>query len=192
LCASLRQILPSCRVSGVNAANVTFALEENAAALLLRLKVAFDPIRPEESGVAHPPDLEHFVAAQEPVWDQVLQELKAGRKESHWMWFIFPQHVDLGRSQMARRFGLASLAEAQAYLAHPVLGARLREASELVNAVKGKTAFEIFSSPDDMKLRSSMTLFHAADAAAPVFGQVLAKYFGGRPDERTLELLKDR
>jgi len=142
--------------------------------------------------MTHPPDLEHFVAAQEPVWEQVLQELKAGRKVSHWMWFIFPQHVELGRSQMARRFGLASLGEAQAYLAHPVLGPRLREAAELVQAVKGKTAFEIFSSPDDMKLRSSMTLFHAVDAATPVFGQVLTKYFGGRPDERTLELLKGR
>jgi len=142
--------------------------------------------------MAHPPDLEHFVAAQEPVWEQVLQELKAGRKASHWMWFIFPQHVELGRSQMARRFGLASLAEAQAYLAHPVLGPRLREAAELVNAVKGKTAFEIFGSPDDLKLRSSMTLFHAAGPAVPVFGQVLTKYFGGRPDGRTLELLKGR
>ena len=142
--------------------------------------------------MAHPPDLEHFVAAQEHVWEQVLQELKAGRKETHWMWFIFPQHVELGRSQMARRFGLASLAEAQAYLAHPTLGLRLREASELVNAVKGKTAFEIFSSPDDMKLRSSVTLFHVADGGVPVFGEVLTKYFAGRVDERTVELLKAR
>jgi uncharacterized protein (DUF1810 family) len=146
----------------------------------------------EETHMPHPHDFQYFVDAQSPLWEQVLQELKAGRKESHWMWFIFPQHVELGRSQMSRRFGLASLAEAQAYLAHPILGPRLREASELVHSVKGKTAFEIFSSPDDMKLRSSMTLFDAADASTPEFGQVLAKYFGGHADERTLELLKAR
>ena len=135
-------------------------------------------------------DLSHFVAAQAPVWPQVQAELRAGRKTSHWMWFIFPQHVALGQSQMARRFGLASLAQAQAYAAHPVLGPRLLHATALVLAVPGRSAHDIFGSPDDLKLRSSMTLFQAAAPEQAVFGQVLDRYYGGQADEKTLALLR--
>ncbi len=131
----------------------------------------------------------HFALAQEPVWPQVCAELQAGRKTSHWMWFVFPQHVALGRSGMARRFGLGSLAEAQAYAAHPVLGPRLLHATGLVLAVHGRSAHAIFGSPDDLKLRSSMTLFQAAMPQQPEFGAVLARYYGGQPDPQTLALL---
>ncbi|WP_326541797.1 DUF1810 domain-containing protein [Pseudorhodoferax sp.] len=131
----------------------------------------------------------HFVDAQAPVWAQVQAELHAGRKTSHWMWFVFPQHVALGRSTMARRFGLASLAQAQAYAAHPVLGTRLRQATALVLAVQGRSAHAIFGSPDDLKLRSCMTLFQAAVPDEPLFGQVLARHYGGVPDPATLALL---
>lgn len=135
------------------------------------------------------PDLTHFLDAQAPVWFQVQAELRAGRKTSHWMWFIFPQHVALGRSGMARRFGLGSLDAARAYAAHPVLGARLREATALVLAVDGRSAHDIFGSPDDLKLRSCMTLFQAAVPDQPLFGQLLQQYYGGQPDQATLELL---
>ena len=134
-------------------------------------------------------DFAHFVQAQEPVWAQVCAELRAGHKSSHWMWFVFPQHVALGRSSMARRFGLASLAEAQAYAAHPVLGPRLTEATRLVLGVQGRSAHAIFGSPDDLKLRSCMTLFQAAVPEQPEFGEVLARYYGGQPDTQTLALL---
>ena len=132
---------------------------------------------------------EHFVAAQEPVYAEVLAELRAGRKQTHWMWFIFPQLRALGRSATALRFGIADLAEARAYLAHPVLGARLRECAEIVNGVDGKTAHEIFGSPDDVKLRSSMTLFaHAAEDAGP-FRRVLERYYDGAEDAVTVGLI---
>jgi uncharacterized protein (DUF1810 family) len=132
---------------------------------------------------------EHFIAAQDPVYAQVLAELRAGRKQTHWMWFIFPQLRALGRSATAQRFGIADLAKARAYLAHPVLGARLVECAEIVGAVTGKTAHEIFGSPDDMKLRSSMTLFaHAADEPAP-FRRVLQRYYDGVEDAVTVELI---
>jgi uncharacterized protein (DUF1810 family) len=134
-------------------------------------------------------DFAHFVQAQEPVWAQVCAELRAGHKTSHWMWFVFPQHVALGRSSMARRFGLASLAEAQAYAAHPVLGPRLLDVTRLVLAVQGRSAHAIFGSPDDLKLRSCMTLFQAAVPLQPEFGAVLARYYGGQPDMQTLALL---
>jgi uncharacterized protein (DUF1810 family) len=132
----------------------------------------------------------HFVAAQQPVYDAVRVELLAGRKTSHWMWFVFPQLVGLGRSDMARRFAISSLAEARAYLAHPVLGPRLRASTALVNAIGDRSAHDIFGSPDDMKFHSSMTLFHRAAPAEPVFAAALAKYFGGREDASTLDLLK--
>lgn len=135
------------------------------------------------------PDLTHFVDAQSPVWPNVVAELQAGRKTSHWMWFIFPQHVDLGRSAMARRFGLGSLAEARAYLAHPVLGPRLLEATALVLAVPGRSAHDIFGSPDDWKLRSCMTLFDAAAPENAAFRAVLDRYFRGQADDKTLGLL---
>jgi uncharacterized protein (DUF1810 family) len=134
-------------------------------------------------------DFAHFVQAQEPVWAQVCAELRAGHKSSHWMWFVFPQHVALGRSSMARRFGLAALAEAQAYAAHPVLGPRLLDVTRLVLAVQGRSAHAIFGSPDDLKLRSCMTLFQAAVPLQPEFGAVLARYYGGQPDMQTLALL---
>lgn len=134
-------------------------------------------------------NLQRFIDAQDPVYEEVLAELAAGQKTSHWMWFVFPQHKELGRSAMAQHYGIASKEEAQAYWQHPVLGARLRECVELVLAVKGKTAFQIFGSPDDLKFRSSMTLFSQAEPGEPLFKRALAKYFGGIGDSRTLELL---
>lgn len=134
-------------------------------------------------------DLDRFVRAQEPVIAKVRAELKAGRKTSHWMWFIFPQLAGLGLSQRAQFYGIASLEEARAYLGHAVLGPRLVECTGLVNAVHGRTAHDIFGSPDDLKFRSSMTLFALADPDAPAFGVALGKYFEGRRDPRTLELL---
>jgi len=134
-------------------------------------------------------DLQRFVQAQAGVYAQAVAELRAGAKHSHWMWFIFPQVAGLGHSPMAQQYAIASLDEARAYLAHPLLGARLRECSELVLAAPGPSAQDIFGSPDELKFRSCMTLFHAADAAEPVFGQCLERYFAGRPDERTLALL---
>lgn len=136
-----------------------------------------------------PFDLERFVQAQEDVMPTVKRELAAGDKQTHWMWFVFPQLRALGRSGTAQRYGIASLAEARAYLAHPLLGPRLVDCTNLVLAVEGRSVHEIFGSPDDLKFRSSMTLFAAADPAASVFPDALAKYFGGVPDPRTIELL---
>ena len=134
-------------------------------------------------------DLARFVEAQQPVMDDVRAELAAGRKRTHWMWFVFPQLRGLGHSAMARHYGIASRDEATAYLAHPVLGARLRESVELVLAVQGRTAHEIFGSPDDLKLRSCLTLFREVDGADGVFGRALARYYDGQPDPMTLQLL---
>ncbi|WP_328702556.1 DUF1810 domain-containing protein [Belnapia mucosa] len=136
-----------------------------------------------------PFDLERFVQAQEPVMAEVRRELGAGRKRTHWMWFIFPQLRALGRSPTAQHYGIASLAEAQAYMAHPVLGPRLVDCADLVRAVRGRSAHEIFGSPDDLKLRSSMTLFAAARPEATVFTDILRLYFEGNPDPLTAELL---
>lgn len=133
---------------------------------------------------------EHFVAAQDPVYAAVLAELRAGRKQTHWMWFIFPQLTALGRSPTALRYGIADLTEARAYLAHPVLGPRLVECSKIVSGIEGRTAYEIFSTPDDMKLRSSMTLFAHAAADAASFRRVLAKYYDGVEDPLTLGLIE--
>ena len=134
-------------------------------------------------------DLRRFVQAQEPRMDDVLAELAAGRKRTHWMWFVFPQLRGLGHSQMAWHFGLQSRDEAAAYLAHPLLGPRLRECVELVLAVDGRSAHDIFGSPDDLKLRSCLTLFREIDGAGGVFGKTLEKYFDGEPDAATLQLL---
>jgi uncharacterized protein (DUF1810 family) len=134
-------------------------------------------------------DLDRFIRAQAPVMAQVRSELKAGRKATHWMWFVFPQISGLGHSPSARLYAIASLDEAKAYLAHQVLGHRLVECTSLVNAVEGRTAHEIFGSPDDMKFHSSMTLFSLAGPDEPAFGAALEKYFEGRSDPRTLELL---
>lgn len=133
--------------------------------------------------------LERFAAAQDGIYPQVLSELSAGRKRSHWMWFIFPQLAGLGSSAMARHYAIASLAEARAYLSHPVLGARLRECSALVLAVQGATVHGIFGSPDNMKFHSSMTLFAQAAPDQALFRACLDKYFGGAPDRATLDLL---
>jgi uncharacterized protein (DUF1810 family) len=130
--------------------------------------------------------LQRFVDAQEPVYETVLVELRAGRKRGHWMWFIFPQIVGLGRSAIAQRFALASLEEASAYLAHPVLGRRLRECAMLVAGISGRSITEIFGNPDDMKFRSSMTLFARAGPDEPIFATCLRQYFGGEPDPQTL------
>ena len=134
-------------------------------------------------------DLDRFIRAQAPVMAQVRSELKAGRKSTHWMWFVFPEISGLGHSPSARLYAIASLDEAMAYVAHPVLGHRLVECTGLVNAVEGRTAHEIFGSPDDMKFHSSMTLFSLANPDEPAFGAALEKYFEGRGDRRTLELL---
>jgi len=135
-----------------------------------------------------PFDLERFVDAQAPVYPQVVSELRQGKKQSHWMWFIFPQLAGLGLSSMAQRYALSSRDEARAYLGHAVLGPRLRECTALVNAVEGRTVREILGSPDDLKFHSSMTLF-AAVSSEPVFAAAIGKFYGGTPDQRTLELL---
>jgi uncharacterized protein (DUF1810 family) len=133
---------------------------------------------------------EHFVTAQDPVYTQVLAELRAGRKQTHWMWFIFPQLRALGRSATALRYGITDLAEARVYLMHPVLGARLGECAGIVGGISGRTAHEIFGSPDDVKLCSSMTLFaHASEDAAP-FRRVLERYYGGVEDAVTAGLIE--
>ena len=132
-------------------------------------------------------DLDRFIQAQTPVADQVRRELAAGAKRTHWMWFIFPQLRGLGHSPTAQHFGLQGLDEARAYLAHPVLGPRLVEYTSLVNQVENKTANRIFGSPDDMKFRSCMTLFAALQPEP--FEAALQKYYDGKPDPMTLELL---
>jgi len=135
-----------------------------------------------------PFDLDRFVDAQAPVYASVLAELRRGRKQSHWMWFVFPQFAGLGLSPMSQRFALRSREEAVAYLGHGVLGPRLRECTALVNAVEGRTIHDILGSPDDLKFHSSMTLF-AAVSSEPEFAAAIAKYYGGTPDRKTLALL---
>ncbi len=132
-------------------------------------------------------DLKRFVDAQAPVYPGVVAELRRGRKQSHWMWFIFPQLAGLGHSPMAQRFAIGSRDEAMAYLGHDVLGPRLCEWTALVNAVEGRTIREILGSPDDLKFRSSMTLFGAV-SSDPGFAAAIAKFYGGAPDRKTLEL----
>lgn len=139
--------------------------------------------------MADPHDLQRFVLAQDPVYAQVCAELAAGAKTSHWMWFVFPQLKELGRSATAQHFGIASRAEALAYWQHPVLGPRLKECSELVVAVEGRTALQILHSPDNLKFRSCMSLFALVAPEEPVFKRALDQYFDGEADARTLELL---
>lgn len=133
-------------------------------------------------------DLNRFVEAQNGVYERVLAELANGRKRSHWMWFVFPQIAGLGFSAMSQRYAIGSRKEAEAYLAHPLLGPRLVECTSLVLAIEGRTINAIMGAPDDAKLRSSMTLF-AAVSDDPVFERTLAKYFGGERDAATLEIL---
>ncbi len=133
--------------------------------------------------------LERFVDAQAGVWGDVVAELARGRKTSHWMWFVFPQLKGLGHSPTAAFYGIDGLREATDYAAHPLLGARLREACRLLLALPDQPIREVLGTPDDLKLRSSMTLFAEAAPEEPLFAQVLERFYGGRADERTLALL---
>lgn len=136
-----------------------------------------------------PFDLERFVKAQLPIYDQVRSELTQGKKTSHWMWFIFPQIIGLGHSPMAARYAIRSLSEAEAYLAQPLLGSRLLECTDLVMNVQGRPLRDIFGSPDDMKFRSCMTLFAKATASPFPFTRALQKYCDGSLDPRTVSIL---
>ncbi|MFL6415292.1 MAG: DUF1810 domain-containing protein [Bryobacteraceae bacterium] len=137
-----------------------------------------------------PYNLQRFADAQAPVIEEVRAELSRGRKESHWMWFIFPQLRGLGSSSMAERYGISSRQEAEAYLVHPVLGPRLRECTELANAVPNTSVEQIFGYPDNLKFRSSMTLFSALTADDDIFRAALDKYFNGEPDPVTAARLR--
>ena len=134
-------------------------------------------------------DLNRFLLGQESLYGLALSELRSGRKRSHWMWFVFPQFAGLGASPMSQHYAIKSAAEAEAYLRHPVLGPRLVECCEAVLAVKDRTALEIFGSPDDVKLRSCVTLFAHVSPPGSVFEQLLQRYFPEGPDDRTLRLL---
>jgi uncharacterized protein (DUF1810 family) len=140
--------------------------------------------------------LQRFVDAQQPVYERACRELRQGRKQSHWMWFVFPQIKGLGRSETAQQYAISSREEASAYLAHPILGPRLRECSRIVADLEGVSAEDIFGYPDEMKFRSSMTLFTHVAAAdkedKEIFKQCLEKYFGGEPDPATLAALINR
>lgn len=133
--------------------------------------------------------LERYIKAQAPVYARALAELRSGHKQSHWMWFIFPQIAGLGHSAMSHTYAIQSLEEAQEYLAHPVLGARLRECCRALLALDGTTAHEIFRSPDDLKLRSCLTLFARAAPDESLFDDLLVKYFDSKEDPATLEVL---
>ena len=134
-------------------------------------------------------NLQRFLDAQDQVYDEVIGELRAGRKSSHWMWFIFPQITGLGHSGMAEKFAITSLEEAKAYLQHPVLGPRLKECTQLVLNVEGHSAEQIFGYPDNLKFRSCLTLLMAATTDNKVFNDALLKYFDGKPDTVTLDIL---
>lgn len=136
-----------------------------------------------------PYNLQRFLSAQQPAIETVFAELRSGRKQSHWMWFIFPQIKGLGHSAMAREFAISSLEEADAYLRHPILGNRLRECSGLVADIEGRTIEQIFGQPDNMKFHSSMTLFSIATEDNTIFKQCLHKYFAGKMDPHTLAQL---
>ncbi len=136
-----------------------------------------------------PWELERFVDAQRTTYERACSELESGRKKSHWMWFIFPQLKGLGSSSVAQRFAISSLAEAAAYLEHPLLGPRLRHSTDLVNRIEGRSIDTIFGFPDDLKFRSSMTLFAQATPDNRVFLDALDKYFSGQQDELTLRFL---
>lgn len=136
-----------------------------------------------------PFNLQRFIDAQDPLYAQVCEELRNGRKRSHWMWFVFPQIEGLGTSAMAQRFAISSLAEADAYLRHPLLGERLRQATQYVNVVDGRSIEDIFGYPDYLKFHSSMTLFERAAIDKEPFAEALRKYFHGEADPLTLERL---
>jgi uncharacterized protein (DUF1810 family) len=136
------------------------------------------------------PNLQRFLDAQQRDYPTALSEIQAGRKRSHWVWYVFPQMQGLGYSETARFYAIQNQREAEAYLHHPVLGPRLREISAALLTLSGTDATRIMGSPDDLKLRSSMTLFSALEGADPVFQRVLDKFFGGEPDEKTLQILR--
>ena len=147
-------------------------------------------IEPKDVPLSKDPyDLDRFVRAQAADYDQALSELRDGKKQSHWMWYIFPQIEGLGQSTMSRRYSIKSAAEARVYLDHPILGPRLSECAAVVHNIVGCSALEIFGSPDDLKLRSCATLF-ARVSRDGVFERVLQKYFNGQYDEETLRLLR--
>ena len=136
-----------------------------------------------------PYDLARFVRAQERDYGQALSEIRRGQKQSHWMWYVFPQFHGLGFSPTSRRYAIKSVAEDEAYLRHPILGPRLVEIAEVAAGIEGRSAFQVFGSPDDMKLRSCATLFATVSPAGSVFERLLARYFDGEPDSETLRLL---
>jgi uncharacterized protein (DUF1810 family) len=136
-------------------------------------------------------DLDRFVEAQKTHYDRALEEIRSGRKRTHWMWFVFPQFAGLGRSGTAEFYAIRSRAEAEAYLQHPVLGPRLEECFQALLAVDGQSASRIFGYPDDVKLRSSATLFASVAPTGSVFEQVIGRYFDGKWDERTIRLLQE-
>ncbi|KQQ79686.1 DUF1810 domain-containing protein [Aureimonas sp. Leaf324] len=139
-----------------------------------------------------PHNLQRFLDAQAPVIHTVENELRDGRKRSHWMWFVFPQVAGLGRSPTARHYAIRSLAEAEAFLAHPVLGPRLRQCTDLANRHRGRSALSVFGPPDDLKFHSSMTLFARASGGEAVFAEALAGFFRGREDPATIAILDGR
>lgn len=141
-------------------------------------------------GLNDPFDLDRFVDAQRDSYDQALAELRSGKKRTHWMWWVFPQFAGLGVSATSQRYAIQSAAEAEAYLAHPVLGPRLLESVESVLATRGRSANDIFGAPDDLKLRSCATLFSEIAPPGSVFERLLDEYFGGESDDQTLRLLK--
>jgi uncharacterized protein (DUF1810 family) len=138
-----------------------------------------------------PFNLNRFLTAQKRDYEQALNEIKNGRKQSHWMWYVFPQFDGLGFSPTSKQYAIKSVEEARAYLAHPVLGQRLIECAEAMPQVEGRSAIEILGSPDDMKLRSSATLFATVSPTDSVFDRLLGKYYGGRRDARTIHLIGD-
>jgi uncharacterized protein (DUF1810 family) len=143
-----------------------------------------------ESPFDDPYDLARFLDAQASDYDRAISEIRKGQKETHWMWYVFPQFDGLGFSPRSRHYAIKSVAEAEAYLRHPILGPRLRESAEATLAVEGQNALDVFGSPDDMKLQSSATLFAAVSQPGSVFERVLEKYFDGERDTRTVDLLK--
>ena len=145
--------------------------------------------RDSTSDRGDPFDLSRFINAQEGIYDRALAELRDGLKRSHWMWYIFPQVEGLGHSPTTRRYSIKSLEEARHYLAHPVLGQRLKESAEAVLAIQGRSAADIFGHPDDWKLQSSMTLFELVSGPESVFGRILEKYYQGKRDTRTLQIV---
>jgi uncharacterized protein (DUF1810 family) len=143
----------------------------------------------EHDAAPDPWNLNRFIQAQEDAYDPALQEIRRGRKQSHWMWYVFPQFAGLGQSTVAKHYSIGSIAEAEAYLAHPLLGPRLIECFQSVLLIQGSTAHEIFGSPDDLKLRSCATLFASISPKGSIFTRLLEKYFEGSPDGRTLQLI---